>query len=451
MITGVALGRSAKGDYMKIILSRKGFDSGAGGYPSPFFVKQGRLLSLPIPEENKIYTTDTGRLYSDLKFENNTTYLDIMEQLGMKGFAGKNAHLDPDINQNVLNNRKPGWKGLFGQCDTAQRHLCNKHIQPGDLFLFFGWFREVVKIDGKYKYVSGTDKHIIWGYMQVGEIDSISEASEYEPWKLDHPHYRNRKRISNTGYIARDSLDFSSEISGWGIFNYSDSLVLTDSNQKNRSVWKLPQFFHPSNGTKMTYHENIFNTGNKRVWEFHDDHCILHSVYKGQEFVITGNDKVVEWAIDLILNGNISQNVYRQIDANVLSKKPKPVELTQKKIVVNYDDQPTIIDNFGVCPIALCKDNTLFNFESNNIVSMICYRKATNERFVVRFNLEDMDKVKKFDKWKVEKNSNKVYANIGTENTYLHRLIYGDCEGKKVLAKNGDYFDCRRENLYVRN
>jgi len=444
MITGVAPDRSAKGDYMKIILSRKGFDSGAGGYPSPFFVKEGRLVSLPIPEENKIYTTDTRRLYSDLKFENNTTYLDIMEQLGMKGFAGKNAHLDPDVNQNVLNSRKPGWKGLFGQCDAAQKHLINYGVQPGDIFLFFGWFRDVVKTDGKYKYVSGTDKHIIWGYMQVGEIDSISEASEYETWKLNHPHYRNKNRASNTGYIARDSLDFSSGIQGWGVFNYSDSLVLTDPNQKNRSVWKLPQFFHPSNGTKMTYHEN------QKRWKLHNNHCILKSVGRGQEFIITNNDNVIEWAIDLILNGNKSQNVYHQIYTNVLVKKPKPVELTQKKKLVNYDVQPTIIDNSGACPDALCEENKLLNFESNNVVSMICYRKATNEWFVVRFNLEDIDKVKRFDKWKVEKNSKKVYANIGTKNTYLHRLIYGDCKGKKVLAKNGDYFDCRRENLYVK-
>jgi len=81
---------------------------------------------------------------------------------------------------------------------------------------------------------------------------------------------------------------------------------------------------------------------------------------------------------------------------------------------------------------------------------MICYRNATNQRFAVWFNLEDMDKVKQFDKWKVEKSSNKVYANIGTVNTYLHRLIYGDCKGKKVIAKNGNYLDCRRENLYVK-
>jgi len=293
---------------MKVILSRKGFDSGAGGYPSPFFVKEGRLLSLPIPEENKIYTADTGRTYSDLLFDDDTTYFHIMDQLGMKNFTGKNAHLDPDINQNVLKDRKPGWKGLFGQCDAAQQHLCNNHVRPGDLFLFFGWFRDVKEIVGKYKYVSGTDKHIIWGYMQIGEIDSVGQTSIYESWKLDHPHYRNRNRVSNTGYIARESLDFNPEIPGCGVFNYDDSLVLTDPTQRNRTVWRLPKFFHPDYETKMTYHEYIFNSGNKQVWESYDDHCILHSVCKGQEFVITGNDKVVEWAKKTVTQNCIHQN-----------------------------------------------------------------------------------------------------------------------------------------------
>jgi hypothetical protein len=33
---------------MKVILSRKGFDSGYGGYPSPV-LPDGTILSLPIP------------------------------------------------------------------------------------------------------------------------------------------------------------------------------------------------------------------------------------------------------------------------------------------------------------------------------------------------------------------------------------------------------------------
>ena len=74
-------------------------------------------------------------------------------------------------------------------------------------------------------------------------------------------------------------------------------------------------------------------------------------------------------------------------------------------------------------------------------------RRATGEKFEVRFNVEDIEKVKQYQ-WKVEKSRDDVYAvKKGTENILLHRLIAGDCERKMVKAINGDYFDCRRENL----
>jgi hypothetical protein len=140
--------------------------------------------------------------------------------------------------------------------------------------------------------------------MQIEDIDYIDETSQYEPWKLEHPHYRNRKRKNNAGYIAKEWLDFYPSVPGYGILKYNDDLVLTDPRQKKRTVWSLPPYFHPSYGTKMTYHENEFNKGNKRVWELHEDNCILNSVLKGQEFVITGNEKVVDWAKKLIIKSN---------------------------------------------------------------------------------------------------------------------------------------------------
>lgn len=107
-----------------------------------------------------------------------------------------------------------------------------------------------------------------------------------------------------------------------------------------------------------------------------------------------------------------------------------------------------IINSFDVRPKALCGDNKLFSFEANNIVSMICYRSATNESFVVRFSLEDMDRVKQLDKWKVEKGSNKLYANKGTVNTYLHRLIYEVVKEKKYLQRMATILIVERK-IYV--
>ena len=47
----------------------------------------------------------------------------------MKDFSNENVQLDPDINPNVLKDRLPGWKGLFGQCDVTQQHLYTNNIQ----------------------------------------------------------------------------------------------------------------------------------------------------------------------------------------------------------------------------------------------------------------------------------------------------------------------------------
>lgn len=287
---------------MKVILSRKGFDSAAGGYPSPHFIENGRLLSFPIPEDNNENNIDTGRTYEDLLFDNNTSYLDVMKMLGINKFEGKYVHLDPDINSSVINSRHDSWRGLFGQSSSAQTHLKNKGVKSGDLFLFFGWFKDVVRTSDGYRYVNGTNRHIIWGYLQVDEIQRINQGVKYEGWKESHPHYYYRGREQNTGYIARPRLSFAPHLPGYGVFNYAESLVLTCPNQRNRSVWRLPKYFHPNYSTNMSYHEKCYDKSGNPIWELHDGYSILNSVGRGQEFVIDGNDKVIEWAKQLFCN-----------------------------------------------------------------------------------------------------------------------------------------------------
>jgi hypothetical protein len=58
---------------MKIILSRKGFDSAAGGYANPI-LPDGTLLSLPIPDES------SAVCFSDLSYKGKS-YYEIMGEL----------------------------------------------------------------------------------------------------------------------------------------------------------------------------------------------------------------------------------------------------------------------------------------------------------------------------------------------------------------------------------
>jgi len=70
---------------MKIILSRKGFDSSNGGCPSPI-MPDGTLLSLPIPTSDDV-------CFSDIAW-NGITYADILHQISPKK-TFTNCHLDP--------------------------------------------------------------------------------------------------------------------------------------------------------------------------------------------------------------------------------------------------------------------------------------------------------------------------------------------------------------------
>ena len=71
---------------MKIILSRKGFDSANGGIVSPIF-EDGTMVSFPIPSDDE----DT---YDSLYY-NGIRYSQILRDLRYKG--GDHCHLDPDL------------------------------------------------------------------------------------------------------------------------------------------------------------------------------------------------------------------------------------------------------------------------------------------------------------------------------------------------------------------
>ena len=85
---------------MKLILSRKGFDSAAGGCASPLI--DGRPVSLPIPTR-----MPTPTRYRDLAGEIAGLVTDLTKG---RITADHPCHLDPDLDPGALP-RAPGWRG----------------------------------------------------------------------------------------------------------------------------------------------------------------------------------------------------------------------------------------------------------------------------------------------------------------------------------------------------
>ena len=266
---------------MKIILSRKGFDSSNGGVASPIMT-DGTMLSLPIP-------ASTGIDYNEL-FYKNKSYKDIIYELGSKD-KRQFAHLDPDIREDVTK-REDNWRPIFGQCGAAETHLENNCVEIGDIFLFFGWFRKArINESGTYKYEKKSSNiHAIYGYLQIGEIIRGKDVEKYK-W---HPHasyprlYPDKK--NNTLYVASDRLVINGEdtgCSGSGVLKYSDEIVLTYPGM-SRSKWSLPSFFR---NVRISFHS-------EKSWK--DGY--FKSAAIGQEFVISESDDITNWAKKVILN-----------------------------------------------------------------------------------------------------------------------------------------------------
>jgi len=264
---------------MKIILSRKGFDAGYGGQASPI-LPDGTLLSLPIPSKYE------NIKYTDLLYQDKTYYEIIKELKENTKIQEKfKCHLDPDIDKHALQREKE-WKGLFGQMGSAQGHLRNNNVGIGDIFLFFGWFKETKMKNNQLMYKKGSpDLHIIYGFLEVGEMylnDQLPKRIGY------HPHSDNFDNKNNCIYEATDELSINNDIQGFGTFKYDKKLVLTKEGE-SKSRWNLPEYFKD---VEITYHT-------QNSWK--EDY--FQSASKGQEFIINANDEVINWAEKIIYLG----------------------------------------------------------------------------------------------------------------------------------------------------
>lgn len=278
---------------MKVILSRKGFDSAAGGHPS-LVINNSILQTIPIPSkgDHNIYSTVLSRYEGKSLFD---LIHPIYDKIGVDKFhqwdITTECHLDPDIDYRAKSQRPVGWKGCFGQAGIAEKVLENCKVEKDDIFLFFGWFQHC-DIDGNsINLHKGNGKHILFGYLQVGEIYELTKDTKDEipEWLKEHPH-ADKERIDgklNRIYVARDTCSWDNNIKGYGVFPYKEELVLTKEGL-TRSRWKLQDGLGPDD-VNIEYHS-------KKAWK--EDY--FQSAGRGQEFVIDENLKVNNMVRDLI-------------------------------------------------------------------------------------------------------------------------------------------------------
>jgi hypothetical protein len=182
---------------------------------------------------------------------------------------------------------------IYGQNEGHQSELDRLGIGEGDLFLFYGLYREV---DQHLEYVRGTKaRHILWGWLSIGQMIPVPHRAAAPAWTWYHPHVVDDAPDNNVIYIQADSC--LNGLPGAGTFSYSRELELTCPG-KSCSVWSLPDWFDPAR-TERPLRRNCKRDRWKPLangrWQ-------LQTTSPGQEFVFDASvyPEAVGWVEDLI-------------------------------------------------------------------------------------------------------------------------------------------------------
>ena len=227
---------------MRTVFSRKGFDTSAGGGPSP--IVDGRPISLPIPAHGEL----SRNSYGDLGLGQHAA----AASRGRIGAADL-CHHDPMF--------LPDARAVLGQCGAAQTHLERQGVGAGDCFLFFGLFQEE----------GAKPHHRIFAYLQIEEVLPLQDAPPKrleELAKLGVPHAIGLHAKNDTAYIGTGQMAKRA----------SNALRLTVP-EGPPSLWQVPQWLFE---TGMSYHQ--------RADRWRKDNR-LQSVARGQEFVSDIGDR----------------------------------------------------------------------------------------------------------------------------------------------------------------
>jgi hypothetical protein len=273
---------SRAGAPVRLIFSRKGFDSSAGGSPSPILA--GQVISLPIPTSSRSQTCFADRGLAEL----------VADLTGGRLTGRHLCHFDPDLEA-----------GALGQVGSAQSHLARQGVGVGDVFLFFGLFREAERVAGRYRFRPGArPHHRLFGWLQVGEVIHLgedgTEAGRRLPRLSQHPHFSAGWNSNNTAYVGSERLALGSRASGLPGFGLlpspRDELRLSAMSGALPSMWSVPRWLNPlTGGVGLTYHSKMAR------WT----ETSLQAVGRGQEFVADVGDRADarEWIESIITAG----------------------------------------------------------------------------------------------------------------------------------------------------
>ncbi len=201
--------------YMKIILSRKGTDSGAGGIPG-IILPNNEIIPLPIPGSSGETIT-----YNDVKYNDDISIGDLINELTKNLYIGKDkipftkdikCHMDPDLKASSYK-REDNWRGTIGQIGAAQTVLKNANVQKGDIFIFFGWFQKTYYEGNKLKFCKGPGFHMIYGWLEIDHIIYTS-IDNIPSWLQYHPHLIPDKidDPNNCIYVGTKQLSLNNEL-----------------------------------------------------------------------------------------------------------------------------------------------------------------------------------------------------------------------------------------------
>lgn len=247
----------------------------------------GRPISLPIPTREPSPTTYGKLNYPLAELARDLSKGELSED--------RTCHLDPDIDRNALAARPNGWRGALGQVSSSLSHLRNQSVGAGDLFLFWGLYRPVANVGGRWCYV-GPRQHAAFGWLMIDAVHEVegdgSRLLATHPWLKDHPHVRSDWTSANAVYVGVESFELDGRsFPGSGVFSKALRLTAPDSPLPSR--WSAPAWLDPTQGgVGMSYHADPRWLGGG----------LLQTAARGQEFVADISDRMDarKWIADVL-------------------------------------------------------------------------------------------------------------------------------------------------------